>query len=355
MSSVDLMHSTYDSTVDDRDLRWLILLADTEHVSLTAARLGVPQPTVSRALARLEADLGARLFDRIGNRLRLNAGGRVAVEHARRAVQEVDTARELITELNHPDRGLIRLGLLATMGESSVPGVLSRYRLRAPGVRFVLQEGHSDDIIDWIREGRVDLAFTGRLRPGTAPEGKDIAWSPIERQHLHLAVPQGHRLTGGGPVDLAEVAHEPFITFWARAELRLLTEYLCRQAGFTPEVVVQTGEVATARALVAAGLGIAVVPPPAAVLPPAALPPPNVPSPAVVTAAAARPVASGAVSGIVHLPLADPAAERQVGIAWPTRTAPTPAVARFLAFLRDGEPGTDRDGPREEADGPPRE
>ncbi|MBT0769223.1 hypothetical protein KIH74_09850 [Kineosporia sp. J2-2] len=110
-------------------------------------------------------------------------------------------------------------------------------------------------------------------------------------------------------VDLARAAGEPFITFWPRAELLLLTEQLCRQAGFTLSVAVRTGEVATARALVAAGLGVAVVPQPMTGTP-----------------------------GAVHVPLDDPEAERSIGVAWPTLNREgqlSPAVERFLAFLRE--------------------
>jgi DNA-binding transcriptional LysR family regulator len=291
--------------MEDRDLRWLILLAETENVSLTAARLGVPQPTVSRALARLEAEFGVPLFDRIGGRLRLNESGRIGVGHAERVTQEIDTARERIAALNHPERGLVRLGFVASLGESTVPNVLNRYRPEAPEVRFVLQEGHSNDIGGWLAEGRVDLGLVGRPRLQTNPHWKDVIWTPIEHQRLYLAVAAGHRLAGQESVDLAQAADEPFITFWPRAELRLLTEHLCAQAGFTPSVTVQTGEMATARALVAAGLGVAVVPHPM----------------------------SSTTPGTVHLPLNDPEAERQIGVARPVQGQRSPAVDRFLTFL----------------------
>ncbi|GAB6897320.1 LysR family transcriptional regulator [Kineosporia succinea] len=292
--------------MDDRDLRWLGVLAETENVSLTAAQLRVPQPTVSRALARLERELGAPLFDRVGGRLRLNASGSVAVAHAQRAVQEIDTARERIAELRHPERGLIRMGFVASLGESVVPAVLNRYRNQAPEVRFVLQEGHSNDIATWLSEGRVDLALMGRLRPGANPDRRDITWTPIERQRLCLVVAADHRLARHRTVDLAEAASERFITFWPRAELRLLTEHLCHSAGFTPDVALQTGEVATARALVAAGLGVAVVP---------------------------QPMSTAVTAGTVHVPLSDPDAERRIGIARPSHGQHSPAVSRFLAFL----------------------
>ncbi|GAB3286408.1 LysR substrate-binding domain-containing protein [Kineosporia babensis] len=299
--------------MDDRDLRWLILLAETQHVSQAADQLGVPQPTVSRALARLEAEFGAALFDRAGGRLRLNRSGELAVGHAQLVVQEIDTAKERIAELNHPERGLIRLGFLATMGESIVPDVLTRYRRQAPEVRFVLKEGHSTDVVEWVREGRVDLALTGRTRPGADPNWKDVTWTAIERQRLCLLVPAGHALAAHSSIDLKQAAAEQFITFWPRAEVRLLTEQLCRQAGFTPSVAVQTGEVATARALVAAGLGVAVVP-----------------APASAQSTGTNPQSTS----VVYLPLNNPGAERQVGIAWPTHGQLSPAVARFLTFLQ---------------------
>jgi DNA-binding transcriptional LysR family regulator len=290
------------------ELRWFLALAETEHVTAAASRLHLSQPTLSRALARLERDLGTELFDRDGRRLRLNQYGRILLEHATRALAEVNTARQRIEALADPDTGVVRLSFLHSFGAWLVPDLLRGYRAHAPGVRFALSQDVAEVVVASLREGRADLALTS-----PRPDGDDLAWHPVHRERLYLAVPPDHRLAGRRRVSLAAVAAEPFIVLRADTGLRRITDQLCRAAGFEPTVALDSSDLATVRALVGAGLGIAVVP---------------------ESHLADEP------GGPVYLSLTDAGAERAIGLCWVAQRAlPLPAVA-FRQHVAGRSPGT---------------
>ena len=97
------------------ELRWFVVLAETEHVTEAAAELGVSQPTLSRALSRIEQTAGVPLFDRVGRRLHLNEYGRIMLEHARRSLADVQSALDRIAALRDPDTGRVRLAFLHSL------------------------------------------------------------------------------------------------------------------------------------------------------------------------------------------------------------------------------------------------
>nr|WP_275941296.1 LysR family transcriptional regulator [Planosporangium flavigriseum] len=277
-------------------MRWFLTVADTEHVTAAASDLYLSQPTLSRALARLEREVGTPLFDRDGRRLRLNQYGQILREHTARALAEVDTARQRIDALTDPDTGLVRLSFLHSFGAWLVPDLLRGYRAQAPGVRFALFQDVAEVIAASLREGRTDLALTS-----PRPDGDDLAWHPVHRERLCLAVPPDHRLATRRRVALAAVADEPFIMLRADTGLRGITDRLCRAAGFDPAVALDSSDLQTMRALVGAGLGIAVVP---------------------------EPHLGDEPNGPVYLPLTDPGAERTIGLCWVAqRPLPAPVAA----------------------------
>jgi LysR family transcriptional activator of glutamate synthase operon len=294
------------------DLRAFVVLADLEHMTDAAATLRMPQPTLSRAVARLEAEVGVPLFDRPGRRLRLNPSGRVLREHAARALGELDTGTRRLASMRDPARGSVRLGFVGSVGTWLVPRILTHYRASVPGTTVQLTSAATDDLVRLLRTDRLDLALLG-----PAPGADDLDWRPLTTQRLCLAVPAGHRLAGRDVVGLAEVADEQFLTYRADTGMRWLSDRLCRQAGIRPAVALEGNDVATVDALVAAGMGVAL-----------------------------RPEESGtpALPGVVHLALSDPGASRVVGVALPRERSGSAAVTRLvdlaLEALRPGPPAT---------------
>jgi LysR family transcriptional regulator, transcription activator of glutamate synthase operon len=283
------------------ELHWFVVLAETEHVTDAAAELGIPQPTLSRALARLEAEVGVALFDRVNRRLRLNAYGAIVAEHARRAIAEMRSADERIAALRDPDTGTVRLAFLHSLASWFVPDLLRRFRLQAPQVQFDLLQGAAHELTSRVLEGHVDLAITS-----PRPTGPGYVWHGLYSERLCLAVPRGHRLAKRSGVRLADVAGEPFIMLSIQSGLRHLTDELCAAAGIQPQVVFEATEIPTMEGLVAAGFGVAVVP--------------------VPRAERGEPMAA-------YLPLSDAGAKRHVGLALAAGRELPAAAARFVDFV----------------------
>lgn len=283
------------------ELQWFVALARTEHVTEAAADLGITQPTLSRALLRLENRVGTTLFDRVGRRLQLNAMGRILAEHAGRAIAEMDTAQARIASLLDPDSGLVRLAFLHSAASWYVPDALRRFRADAPSVRFELFQGAAHDIAERLYSGRSDLAITSP-RPDRLP----CSWRVLYTERLCLAVPADHRLAGRARVRLAEVADESFIALGADFGLRQLTDQLWTESSITPDISFEAMELPAMEGLVAAGFGVAVVP----------VPRPGRGDPAVV-----------------YVPLSNTKVKREIGMAWVSGHTLAPASQRFAAFV----------------------
>ncbi|GAA2104279.1 LysR family transcriptional regulator [Actinomadura alba] len=288
-------------------VRWFLAVAEHGHVTRAAAELRVSQPGVSRAIGRLERELGTVLFDREGRSVRLSRYGEVFREHARRLVAEEESARRALALAADPGHGELRLGFLHTQGATLVPDLIRRYRRRYPHVTFRLLQDSSARMQAAVRAGDADFAI---ISP--RPDDPAFSWWPLVTERLLLAVPAGHRLARRSRVRLADVAGERFIAMRPGYGLRTITDELTRQAGIRPEIAFEGEEISTVRGLVGAGLGVAIVPPPE----------------------------QG--DGVRHLPIGDPGASRTLGLIWVTDRTRTPVVENFRAFAtgEDGDPGS---------------
>ncbi|MEV5574922.1 LysR family transcriptional regulator [Spirillospora sp. NPDC052269] len=286
--------------MDLQTVRWFLAVAGHGHVTNAAQELRVSQPGLSRAIARLEQDLGVPLFDRVGRGVELSPFGRVFAEHARRLVAEEEAARRVLAQAADPSRGEVSLAFLHTQGPSFVPDLVRRFRETRPGVTFRLFQDRSARIVAAVRDGRADLAITS-----PRPSGTDLGWGPLVTERLLLAVPEGHPLARRRLVRTAELAGEPVVAFRQGAGLRTIAEEMFARAGIAPEMPFEGEESATVRGLVAAGLGVAIVAPP----------PP------------------GESHAVAHVRLADPLAVRTIGLTWSdVRTRP-PVAEAFRRFV----------------------
>ncbi|MYV89554.1 LysR family transcriptional regulator [Streptomyces sp. SID1034] len=274
-------------------------VARHEHVTRAAHELGVPQSTLSRAMVRLEEDLGVALFARKGRTVSLTAAGRTFLGSAERALAEVGRAAESVRADADPAAGRVAFGFLHTMGSETVPGLIRAFRVDHPRIRFTLVQNYGEAMIERLRAGELDLCLTSPV-----PDAPDLAARRLDEQRLRLVVPDDHRLAGRKRVRLAEAADETFVTLEPGYGLRRITDDLCTEAGFAPRIAFEGEEAETLRGLVAAGLGVALLPPPAV----------------------ARP-------GVVELTVTAPRAVREIGVAWLDGHPDTPPVAAFKAFL----------------------
>lgn len=281
-----------------RDLAWLVELADVGHVTDAAAGLRTSQPTLSRTLARVEAELGTRVFERAADGVHLTPTGEIVVAAARELTARYD---RLLTELGavlDPETGVVRLAFLDSMSTSLVPVLLRAFHAHAPAVRVLLSQEPAHEMLDDLATGRVDLAITS-TRPGG-----DYGWHRLQEDRLVVVVPPRHRLRGRKRLRLAELDGEELVTTPVGYGFRTLVDDLLREAGVSLTISFESQDLATIEGLVAAGLGVAIVPAPFA-----------------------------GQSGTVGIAIAADRARRTIGLTWRTdRPLPAPA-ARFRDFV----------------------
>ncbi len=294
---------THNWPMNVAELRWFLVLADTEHVTDAAAMLHITQPTLSRALHRLEKELGTPLFDRDRHRLHLNPRGEVFQQHVRRALQEISTAEDRIATMLDPQQGTISLAFPHSFGRWLIPELISAYRQQAPTAQFLLHSDAADAVVQSLRDGGSDLIITS-----PEPADPDLAWHPLCEERLWLAVPAAHPLAGREEVSIADAAAEQFITLRPEFGLRQTTDLLFSRAGHTPAITMEATEIATIRGLVASGLGVSVLP---------------------------RDPGTAEPEGLTLVPLTDADAHRTIGTAWHRTRPTTPAVRNFRAFIAE--------------------
>lgn len=292
------MRKPYDQRMLIRDLAWLVELGDVGHVTEAAAAIGTSQPTLSRALARLEEELGVRIFERLSTGVVATSEGELVLQAARDLVARHDRLTADVAHRLDPDTGLVRLAFLDSMATTLVPRLLREFHAHAPGVKVVLSQEPTHDIHRDLERGVVELGLTM-----DRAEGHD--WLPVRQERLVVVVPPGHRLRGRRRVDLAELADEELVTTPLGFAHCALVQGLLAEAGISPPISFESADLATIEGLVAAGLGVAVVP-----------------------------EAFAGQSGSVGLTLSSPGATRTIGLTWRTDRPLAPPAQRFLDFVR---------------------
>ncbi len=244
---------SYGHDVETQVLRWFQQVADGTTVTEVSDLEMVSQPTVSRALSRLEDEVGAPLLRRHGRTLRLTHAGAAFKHHVDAVIHHLDDGLAAVQQLVDPETGLVSLRFQASLGTWLVPDLVGSFRSGHPGTRFDLKAKPDERVAAVPPE--VDLELT-TLRP----TGRDHQWVPLATEPLRLLVPDDDPLAGQTRTSLAAVTDAQFVMIHPASRLRRETEELCRRAGFEPEVALVADDLPTIRGYVAAGLGVAVVP-----------------------------------------------------------------------------------------------
>ena len=286
--------------MDTDALRWLQQVADGTTLTEVSELEAVTQSGVSRALARLEAQIGTPLLRRSGRTLRMTHAGAVFKPHLDTLLHSLDDGIAAVSQLIDPDTGTVALAFQQSLGTWLVPDLARSFRAAHPGVRFRLTQSRDEPDFVILDGGNADLELGSRRAPDEATRSRLIAVEP-----LRLALPRDHPLAGRRQVRLAEVAGEPFIGLRAASALRRQTDELCQRAGFRPTVIFEGDDLSNVRGFVAAGLGVAVVPAPRAGSPEA------VPGP------------------VTYLEILDQGAVREIFLTWSAERRLLPATDLF--------------------------
>ncbi|WP_145903035.1 LysR family transcriptional regulator [Kitasatospora viridis] len=238
-----------------QQLRYFAAVAETRHFTRAAERLHVAQPSLSQQIRSLERELGAELFHRGRGDTALTDAGQALLPLARRILADAESARSAVQETVQLRRGRLRLGATPSLCGSLVPDVLRAYRADYPGVRLLVREDGSRDLLGKLAAGELDLALV--ITPPTVDRPPGLALTELLREDLVLV---SDRPLGRRRARIQDLADRPLVMFRQGYDLREATLAACRAAGFEPEFAVEGGEMDAVLGFVRAGLGPAVVP-----------------------------------------------------------------------------------------------
>ncbi|HXQ44775.1 MAG TPA: LysR substrate-binding domain-containing protein [Acidimicrobiales bacterium] len=238
-------------------LAYAVAVAEERHFTRAAARLHVAQPSLSRQIRLLERELGVELFHRGPgqNRVELTAEGEILLPLLRRVLADVEATASEARSLAGLASGRLSVGATPSLATRYLPAALARFHARHPGVELFLVESGSRHLVPRVAEGELDLALV--VLPVTHPL---VLTTEMFEDRLVLVVAPDHPLAGRRQIRVANLAGLELVMFREGYDLRASTLAACRAAGFEPRVVTEGGEMDGVLAMVAAGLGAAVIP-----------------------------------------------------------------------------------------------
>ncbi|GAB4003792.1 LysR family transcriptional regulator [Glycomyces albus] len=243
--------------MDLQQMRYVVAIAETNSFTRAAEQCLVVQSALSHQVARLERELGARLFERTSRRVRLTPAGEAFLPEARQCLEAAERARVHVAAAVGEVRGRLSVGLIPTVAAVDIPAALRRFRQRHPQVRIRLRVGASDDLVEQVKEGSIEVAFLG-LPTNFRPEG--VSSRELARDRLVAVVPPGHRLAGEESICLEQLSTEVFVDLPSGTAGRIQSDQAFEAAGISREVAFEVTTADFMARLIAEGLGIAMYP-----------------------------------------------------------------------------------------------
>lgn len=247
-----------------RHLRYFVATAEAQHFTRAAELLGMAQPPLSQQIRQLEQEVGTPLFDRTGRGVVLNDAGRAFLACAEDILQRAQAAVQTAQRAARGEVGELTLGFTESASFNGVVTALIRqYRLQYPEVEITLSQGDSETLVAQLREGAIDAAF---VRPPFALEGGladgRLTFTQLDEEPLVVALPLGHALARRKRLAPQDLAQERFILYSRKSGYGLSADIMaaCRQHGVNPLIGQRAPQLSSAVNLVAAGMGVAVVP-----------------------------------------------------------------------------------------------
>jgi DNA-binding transcriptional LysR family regulator len=243
-----------------RHLRYFIAVAEEGHITRAAERLGMQQPPLSQQIRGLERELGVQLFRRKPRGVEMTDAGRALLEDARAILAHIEHALATTRRTARGEQGRIAVGFTSSAPfHPFVPRVIRAFRETFPLIDLTLEEGGTTELIEDLRHERLDAAFI--RTPIADPMG--ITINPLLEEAMLVALPSAHPLVAGdAALALSALAAETFIIYRRRSGPGLYDAIFaaCHSAGFSPLIGQEAPRIVSTLNLVAAGLGIAIVP-----------------------------------------------------------------------------------------------
>jgi LysR family hydrogen peroxide-inducible transcriptional activator len=283
-------------------LRYFCAIADTGSFSRAARQTFVSQPALSQQIAKLEDELGTRLFDRLGRSVTLTEIGKSFLPRVRAVLRDLESARNDVVEKKTSITGLVSVGVIPTIAPYFLPSILATFSRKWPLVHITVVEEITALLLDKLRAGSIDVAVVALPVPVRSQEFESF---PLMTEKLFAALPKGHELASRREVSLGELQGEPFLLLRDGHCFRETAVEACKRARLIPQIVFESGQFSSILSMVSAGLGVSIVP---------------------AMALEKRP-------GCRYVPLADRRAARTIGFVTLNGKSPTRANEAFLAHL----------------------
>lgn len=295
-----------------RHLRYFTAVAEELHFGRAAERLHMAQPPLSQQIKQLEEELGFQLFYRTKRSVKLTAAGERFLGETRLIFARLEQAIAQGRRTSRGELGELSIGFVGSASYSVLPPILQQFRQRCPQVELTLRELTTNVQLEALRENRIDVGF---VRPPIQGEG--LAQQPILQESLVVALSDGHHLASGsgavgGGVAIADLATESFILFPRVLAPGLYDQIitLCQQGGFSPAVVQEAVQMQTIVGLVAAEIGLALVP---------------------------ASLQNLQRVGVVYRPLQAPTPQAEIALVW-RQDERSPTVQQFLQMINSPQP-----------------
>ena len=292
-------------TLELRQLRYFVAVAEEMHFGRAARRLHMTQPPLSQAIQALEARLGAALFQRTRRSVALSAAGRALLPEAQRLLQQTDALPLLAQRAAAGESGSLSIAFVSMADYSVMPQALRDFHAAYPSVQIQLNEVTSDLQLEMLAEGKIDLGLLVMPLPDKARSELDSL--TVLSEPLMLALPEG-LISKRGPVSLTQLTEQPLIVFPRRLAPTFHDKILGRflDAGLVPRIGQEAIQMQTIIALVSAGMGIALVP---------------------------QSVSNLQRPGVEYRALKEAGAPIDLGLAW-RRDNDSPVLAAFVDLMR---------------------
>lgn len=239
-----------------QQLRFLTAIVESDfNITAAAAKLNATQPAVSRQLLLLEQELGFKIFSRNGRGMsRTTEAGQLVIEHARRALRETQSIRNVSAELSDPRRGELRVGSTHTEARYVLPALIRRFQTQFPGVRLSLHQGTPEQIDELARLHRIDITIGTESAPAAGP----FVCLPCYRTGWRVVVPTAHALTAERKLTLLALSEFPLALHVCTASERVLPDAFVA-ASLNPHVALTTRDAEIIKTYVRHGLGVGIV------------------------------------------------------------------------------------------------
>ncbi len=228
--------------------------------SAAADSLSYTQSAISQAVARLEAETGVTLLERDRGGVRPTASGAALLEHADAILARIEAAEDDLAAIAEVRGGRLRMASFPTAGATLMPLAIATFSAAHPDVELSLAEGEPEEITPRLRAGELDLALLFEFRGVSEKLGARLRRVDLLEDPMYLALPNGHRLADKPRVRLADLSGENWVQTSAESPCAQHVVRSCHAAGFEPTVSFESDDYQTVQGLVAAGVGVALIP-----------------------------------------------------------------------------------------------